>query len=111
MALKGLALQLTGSQATTTANQNSGVINPVPRLTESPMGVVASPALDRASNSVWYLFADPNYMPAITLGLLNGRAAPTVNPLNNGSALRMELECIFDDAAAATHWEAAYRSA
>ncbi len=79
-ALKTLAMQLMSTQqlvGTTTADKLLPSANPhAGRYTPA-----ASPFLDAdsgGSDKAWYLFADPNIMPAVEVAFLNGVDRPTI---------------------------------
>jgi hypothetical protein len=82
IALKVLAEQLMKSvelNETTTANKGKPKTNPHAGKFE----VVSSTYLSNAtftgsSNKAWYLFADPNRLPALEVAFLNGVDRPTV---------------------------------
>jgi Mu-like prophage major head subunit gpT len=81
-ALNVLASQLMNATAvneTTTANKPKVVTNPH----AGKFDVVTSAYLSNAtiaggSNKAWYLFADPNRLPALEVAFLNGKQTPTV---------------------------------
>lgn len=80
--LEPVALQLVNSDYEVTTNKNATVYNP-------HKGSLQVITVDHWSNQTrWYLVADPNIMPTIELGFLDGRRVPQIftEATNSGSA-------------------------
>ncbi|NBC11538.1 MAG: hypothetical protein GVY24_07390 [Planctomycetes bacterium] len=81
-ALKVLAQQLMNTTAineTTTANKPKVASNPhAGKFSVVTSAYLSNAAISGGSNKAWYLFADPNRVPAIEVAFLNGKQTPTV---------------------------------
>jgi hypothetical protein len=81
-ALKVLAQQLmkdTAVNETTTANKPKVASNPhAGKFDVVTSAYLSNSAIPGASNKAWYLFADPNRVPAVEVAFLNGKQTPTV---------------------------------
>jgi hypothetical protein len=81
-ALKVLAQQLmkdTAVNETTTANKPKVASNPhAGKFDVVTSAYLSNPAFTGSSNKAWYLFADPNRVPAVEVAFLNGKQTPTV---------------------------------
>lgn len=82
IALKVIAEQLMKSvnlNETTTANKPKPQVNPhVGKFEVVSSSYLSNPSFPGYSSKAWYLFADPNRLPAIEVAFLNGVDRPTV---------------------------------
>ncbi len=82
IALKVIAQQLMKSvdlNETTTANKAKPKSNPhVGKFDVVSSSYLGNASFDGASSKAWYLFADPNRLPALEVAFLNGVDRPTV---------------------------------
>jgi hypothetical protein len=81
-ALNVLASQLMNATAvneTTTANKPKVATNPhAGKFDVVTSAYLSNASFTGASNKAWYLFADPNRLPALEVAFLNGKQTPTV---------------------------------
>jgi len=81
-ALKVLAERIMKSvtvNETTTANKPSPIANPhVGKFTVASSPYLSNSSITGYSSTAWYLFADPNVLPAFETAFLNGVDTPTV---------------------------------
>jgi hypothetical protein len=64
---------------TTTANKGKPANNPhVGKFSVASSAYLANSSFPGASSKAWYLFADPNRLPALEIAFLNGIDRPTV---------------------------------
>jgi len=86
IALKGLAQRIYTSQQvneTTTANKPKPVDNPhVGKFEPISSAYLSNSSFTGYSSAAWYLFADPNRLPAIEVAFLNGEERPTVQQVD-----------------------------
>lgn len=94
-ALEALALRLVASPTLITgANATIPALNVV---SQYGLQVVASPYLDDASQTGWYLFGDPNQIDTFEIGYLQGRRVPTIEQgETNFNTLGMSFRVVFD---------------
>jgi hypothetical protein len=99
--LKYLADQLWTSATvnqTPANNKSQGVDNPFRgrfRVESSPYLALAG--MPGASNSNWYLLADPNNLPAFQVAYLRGQRQPTIETADaQFNTLGIQLRCYFD---------------
>jgi hypothetical protein len=99
--LKYLADQLWTSASvnqTPANNKSQGVDNPYRgrfRVESSPYLALAG--MPGASNSNWYLVADPNNLPAFQVAYLRGQRQPTIETADaQFNTLGIQLRCYFD---------------
>jgi hypothetical protein len=99
--LKYLADQLWTSATvnqTPANNKSQGVDNPYRgrfRVESSPYLALAG--MPGASNSNWYLVADPNNLPAFQVAYLRGQRQPTIETADaQFNTLGIQLRCYFD---------------
>ncbi len=99
--LKYLADQLWTSASvnqTPANNKSQGVDNPYRgrfRVESSPYLALAG--MPGASNSNWYLLADPNNLPAFQVAYLRGQRQPTIETADaQFNTLGIQLRCYFD---------------
>jgi hypothetical protein len=99
--LKYLADQLWTSASvnqTPANNKSQGVDNPYRgrfRVESSPYLALAG--MPGASNSNWYLVADPNNLPAFQVAYLRGQRQPTIEAADaQFNTLGIQLRCYFD---------------
>ena len=82
IALKVIAEQLMQSinlNETTTANKPKPQVNPhVGKFEVVSSAYLSNPSFAGSSGKAWYLFADPNRLPALEVAFLNGVDRPTV---------------------------------
>jgi len=115
-ALRILALQLMSSTAltgTTTANSLLPANNPF----AGAYRVVSSPYMSNSSYTgfsaaAWYLLADPNDMPVIEVGFLNGQQTPIVETSDmDWNTLGIAMRGYFDFGIALQEYRGGVRSA
>lgn len=99
--LKYLADQLWTSamvNQTPANNKSQGVDNPYRgrfRVESSPY--LALTGMPGASNTTWYLLADPNSLPAFQVAYLRGQRQPTIETADaQFNTLGIQLRCYFD---------------
>lgn len=63
------------------------------------------------SQTAWYLFGDPQIVPAFEYAYLNGEEGPQTDTKEGWNILGMEFRVHMDFGAGATDWRAAWKNA
>jgi len=73
--------------------------------------VVTDPRLDGSSATAWYLFADPNLAPSLSVAYLEGEEQPMVETRDGWQVDATELKVRFSLAAYWGCWRGAFKNA